>query len=709
MSRLLARLALRHARLVIAGWLVFVAVCGGFAVRLPGEAREPGLTPPGDHEAVMRVLAERFGVPERPVALLFERDEHVSRDRFDAFIREVLRQVEQAGGFGAIASPIGRPEMQRDRYAYATLAFEDPNADRTSDIRQLQALLSDAETEGLSVRATGTDAIQADVNAASRSDLRQAERIGLPIALLVLWLALGGLVPAMIPIAAGLASVVGAMGIMALAGRAMTLSVFVIDVLPMVGLALSIDFGLLLASRYRHERHGRPIAAALERTIASAGSAIVVSGLCMLFGLIGILSIRMPIFRSVALGAAVAVALAVLAALTLVPALLGLLGDRYRPPAIKDAAQGGWQRFVDRIMRRPIAVALTASALLAACIVPAFGMKLAIPDAASLPAGTPSRQAAEEMAAEFGMPNATPVWMLAESRGAAFGPADWADAEQAVRLLAANPRVLRVDAELRGVPLSAGRLTEWDIKQPLGKASPGSPTTEGWAERGNLLMISVLIEGEPGSREAREGVRSLAAEVGGLRLYAGGEAPYEREVLEETGRGLRKALPFIGIANLAVLVWRFRSLLVPLKAVLMNFASIAAAYGATAWLFDADRLGSGDSAIAVMIPVFVFGLTFGISMDYGVFLFARIRERYVQTGDNERAVREGLAQTGPVITAAAAILLAVTLPFAFGDVTGVRQLGIGIAAAVSIDATIVRMLLVPALMKLFGRWNWWLP
>ncbi|MBB6672750.1 MMPL family transporter [Cohnella nanjingensis] len=704
MSGALARLAVRRGRGIIFGWLLLLAVSGWFAVKLPEAAKEPGLSAPGTHAQVQRALAERFGIPARPVLLLFERETGVARSRFDAFIRSALARVEAAGGFGRIDAPNEGAGRTSGRYAYATLSFDAPGADRAANIRRLRALLPVGE--GISVRVTGEDAVQADVNATSQADLRQAERIGLPIALLILWLALGGLVPALIPIASGMVAVVGAMGVLYAVGRHLALSVFVIDVLPMVGLSLSIDFALLMASRFRSELRRRPIEEALARTIASSGGAVAASGLCMLFGLIGILWIRMPIFRSVALGAMIAVALSVLAALTLVPALLASMGDRFRTPEAGTGPKGHWLALSGFVMRRPAAVACAAAALLAVCILPAAGMRLAIPTAASLPSETPSRQAAALWEQRFGWPGATQAWLLAESRGTAFGPEDWRDAREAVRRLAANPHVLRVDTALQGDTVTAGAVR--DLPRPMLARLAGMETSHSF-NQGNLLLISVMVGGEAGSREAQEGIRSLDAQVGGLRLYASGEAKYHQEVLSEIRVRLLDALSFIFAANGAALVWMFRSLVVPLKAILLNFASIAASFGLTTWLFASGRLGGGDSDIAVMIPVFVFGLTFGISMDYGVFLFARIREIYTRTGDNERAVREGLAQTGPVITAAAAIMLAVTLPFAFGGVAGVRQLGIGIAAAVFIDATIVRLLLVPALMKLLGRWNWWLP
>ncbi|PQP81127.1 hypothetical protein C0Q44_22085 [Paenibacillus sp. PCH8] len=228
------------------------------------------------------------------------------------------------------------------------------------------------------------------------------------------------------------------------------------------------------------------------------------------------------------------------------------------------------------------------------------------------------------------------------------------------------------------------------------------------------IRVVATVRGEPGSDEVAgwlDRMRSddQALAMNGMTIRYGGEAAKQHEIMQEVTRQLPKVLVFVVVSNYVVLLAAFRSLLIPIKAILMNLLSLAASFGILVWVFNEGHLGMEPSAIAIMIPVFIAGLVFGISMDYGVFMLSRIREIYIRTGDSDLAVQQGLASTGTLITSAAAILLAVTMPFAFAEVTGVRQLGIGITAAVFIDVTLIRLILIPALMKLMGRWNWWLP
>jgi RND superfamily putative drug exporter len=312
-------------------------------------------------------------------------------------------------------------------------------------------------------------------------------------------------------------------------------------------------------------------------------------------------------------------------------------------------------------------------------------MKVAIPDASSLPQSYASRAAAADFEARFAPPaNAIVYFAAAEPPKAASHAhmqkaAYWKQAYSLVDRLRSDRYVAQAE--------------------PLFRQS-------------SRMLIRVTLLGDRSSAETHSWLRHWEHEglsASDTAFLLGGEAKYEQEVLDEISSRYLYVLLFIVTANYMVLFAAFRSILIPLKAIAMNLLSLGAAFGILTWLFEGGHLGIEPYSIAVMIPVFIFGLVFGISMDYGVFLLSRIAEIYERTGDNDASVREGVASTGRMITCAAAILIAVTLPFAFGDVVGVRQLGAGIAAAIFIDATIVRMVLVPALMKLLGRWNWWTP
>lgn len=303
-------------------------------------------------------------------------------------------------------------------------------------------------------------------------------------------------------------------------------------------------------------------------------------------------------------------------------------------------------------------------------------MRMSIPGPESLPPGTESREAAQLFAERFIPPMTSQVYFIAEEQR--FGTASEWTADRIRGDLERDPRVIHLDTRL-------------------------SPNRDG-----SYLVTAQLI-GNASSDEVMRWVRERERQYGAMNVLIGGEAKYQQEVHDEIFTRIPYVLAFVSASNFLVLARAFRSLLLPVKAVAMNLISIGAALGIVSWLFREGKWGLEASDMAVMIPVFIFGLTFGISMDYGIFLLTRIYESYLRTRDNEAAIREGLTGSGRIITSAAAIMIAVTAPFALAGVTGVKQLGLGIALALFIDATIIRLVLVPTLMKLLGKWNWWMP
>lgn len=506
----------------------------------------------------------------------------------------------------------------------------------------------------------------------------------------------------------GISAVITAMGITSLLGYQLELSNFIINVIPMVGMALSIDFALIILSRYREElqrvyaREGhfqlRSDSAIqrelLQQTLRTAGRAVLFSAACVLLGLLGLLWIRLPMFLSVSLGAIIVLILSLLLNVTLLPAILSLNANRIfrsfllknsssHPSAVKTGLEGSfWHRWSAMVMKHPVWMGLAGTTLLLWCVFPVTRMELAVPDASSLPATMESRQAAEQVQHNFGQ---------------------------------ARMSVIDIVIGEKGQPLTASHVKLAAIKlHELQQDSRVTPVQALWNISGSFMQLKIAVQGEPGSDKIKDWLRQaraadVAAGAQGIPVRYGGEAVYQNEIMQEVFQRLPKVLVFVIVSNYLVLLLAFRSLLIPLKAILMNLLSLAAAFGILVWVFNEGHLGMQASAVAIMIPVFIAGLVFGISMDYGVFMLSRIQEVYRQTRESDLAVQQGLASTGRLITSAAGILLAVTVPFAFAEVEGVRQLGIGITAAVLIDVTLIRLVLVPSLMKLMGRWNWWLP
>lgn len=676
---------MQHRRSIMLFWLLVLLLLGFFSVRLPLVLQDHGLMPSGAYAIVQDRLASDFHMPDDPVMIVFENKSSVKQ--FRAYIDQTLQNVQQLKSVKTIQSPLLYAGMMNKNYAYALLSFHEKGSQIAPIIDQLNSLLP--QSQYASAKLTGKPVVQADVNKASLRDLTHAERIGIPIAFIILWIAFGGLVSALIPIVIGVITVASTMGIMYFVGQKIELSNFVLNVIPMVGLALSIDFALLIVNRFREELQLKPVQQALHATIASAGRAVLYSALCFFLGLAGIMFIPLPLFHSVALGAIIVLTIAVMLVFTLMPIILLSLWriiKSERPPV--RARHSIWLALSRLAVKRPVVTAAIAILLLVLCFIPLFSMKLSVPDASSLPQSYPSRIAFESYEAHFTSVSTTDVAIIAEASANRFNKDDLYHAYKLVKKLQADPNVLVVKSIFTNTELYR------------------------YYQNGNRMLMLVTLQSEKSAEATRDWLRKWEIEgraSADLPFLIGGEAKYEQEVFDAIFTNLNKVFLFILTTTYVLLLVAFRSLLIPVKTILMNLMSLGAAFGILTWLFQKGIIGAEPENIAIMIPVFIFGLVFGISMDYGVFLLSRIFEEYKITSDNKHAVITGLASISRLISAAAGIMIAVTVPFAFGEVVGVKQLGIGIAVAILIDATIIRMVLVPVLMVLLGKWNWWLP
>ncbi len=684
MLRKITSFSIRYSSWVIGFWFVLTGILGSFAVQLPSVLGDHGLVTNGQYAQVQKVLSRQFHIPDEPVIVLFNNDKGMSKRAFHSYILRTLNTVERISGVNVAASPLNRQELEKGNYAYALLSvLPGSTPDKLRTMEQIREAASGDQNYRVTI--TGKPVIQEDVNRSSKHDLKAAERIGIPVAFVFLVFTLGGLVPASIPIIAGAMTVIIAMGIMYGIGvyGGMPLSVFVYNVIPMVGMAVCIDFALLMVSRFREERVHLSVNEALLQTMATSGKAIVVSVACVSLALIGTFYIRMPIFNSVSLGALVVLAVSLLVNLTFVPALLYKLRKRISSNVRNGNVHRGrspWYLFIAVVMKRPLVSAGLAIGVLFICLYPIRAMQVSIPGPESLPKDKESRMASEIVIERFQPRFVSQALMIVKDKvdGDGVGIPSQQIVDQIRRELGQDPIVIDMEIEK-----SSGRK--------------------------GLHLISVWLKGNETSKEVMEWVRERADKYGALDVQIGGEPKYHQEVHDEVFTRMKFVLVFVLLSNFIVLCVAFRSLFIPLKAILMNLVSIGASFGILTWLFQEGRFGMEPTDIAIMIPVFIFGLTFGISMDYGIFLLSRIQESYRNTGDNDHAIREGMTGSGKIITSAAAIMIAVTAPFAVADVSGVKQLGMGIAVALFLDATIVRMVLVPSLMKCLGKWNWWMP
>jgi len=603
---------------------------------------------------------------------------------------------------GAMYTMVPDPSLvSRDRHATVVpVSMAGSQSEIEKNVDALSAAVKKAgQGDGFEVLVTGGPSINRDFTQIGESDLKSGEIFGIGVALVILVLVFGALVAAGIPLLLSVVSIVIAMGMAAIAGQFLELSTFITNMITMIGLAMGIDYSLFIVSRYREERGaGRSKLDAIARTGGTAGRAVVFSGGSVIVALGGLLLVPMSIFHSMALGAMFAVLGAVLAALTLLPALLGLLGDRVnslRVPFLKGARNHGhpaeagfWHRIAHGVMARPV-VSLTVAGLVL-LVAGSFYFQL---DEGSvgvdtLPADRESRQAFDLLSADF------PSSLMANVQIAVDGAAADPAVQSAVASLAA---AIEADPAFEGAIITAT-----------------SPT-------GDLTVLTFPQTAGQTDEQAREAVRRLRTEVipqafSGVPATAlvTGQAAYAVDYLATIEQYTPWVFLFVLGLSFIFLTAVFRSLVVPLKAILMNLLSVGAAYGLLVMVFQ-KGWGAGlfglqqVDYIEAWIPLFLFAILFGTSMDYHVFLLSRIRERFDEGHSNTDSVAFGLGSTAKIITGAAIIMVAVFSGFAAGQLVMFQQLGFGLAVAVLLDATIVRTVLVPAAMRLLGDANWWLP
>jgi RND superfamily putative drug exporter len=552
--------------------------------------------------------------------------------------------------------------------------------------------------EGFEINIVGEASIGKDFETISQEDLRTGESIGLAAALLILILVFGVLVASLVPIAMALASIIIAFGISALLGQAVELSFFLINFVGLIGLAVGIDYSLFIVSRYREERaRGADKLEAIEASALTASRAVLFSGMTVVIALLGLLIVPTVIFQSLAIGAIVVVGVSVLAALTLLPAILSLLGDRIdslriplfgraRARAAPERGGGGfWGAIAAAVMRRPLLSLIAAAALLIALAIPTLDLKTGDSGISTLPDSTQTADGFSILKEEFAGGLASPTEIVVDG-----------DAQ--------SPAVISAVEELQQT-----------LPEQFG------PATVETNSGGNLTVVSAPVLGDVVEEPAFDAVRELRDEVipaafagSGAEVFVTGQTAVSLDFRELTNTYWPIVIGFVLALSFILLTVAFRSIVIPLTSIVVNLLAVGAAYGLLVLVFQkgwaTDLLGFQQTdTIEPFIPLVLFTVLFGLSMDYQVFLLSRIRERYDETGDNADAVWFGVASTGRIITGAALIMVAVFAGFATGRLVPLQQMGFGLAVAILIDATIVRAVLVPAAMRLLGERNWYLP
>ncbi|MCX6362590.1 MAG: MMPL family transporter, partial [Actinobacteria bacterium] len=598
---------------------------------------------------------------------------------------------------------------------------------------------------GLTTYLTGDPAVYADIEQISAEDLRTAEMYTLPIAIIVLVLIFGTLVAAALPVIGGGMAVTVTLGAFWVLAQFLDISVFAMNVATLLGLAVGIDYSLFMVGRFREELGaGHTVAEAVEITVEYAGRSIFFSGLTVVVGLLGLVVIPFMSMRSMGLGGALVVIFSVLAALTLLPALLGLLGsrvDRLRVLGRSGKEGAFWGRWSDWVMRHPVPVLVGTLLVVLVFAWPVLHIEREIPGATALPQRSESRQGYDILQTRFDVAALSPIYVLATwTTGAgALEPANLRALFEYGRRLQTLPGVARVSSvvNLPGIETPEAAARFWRaVQRPAGSGPPPNATSLSGLLQGLLgaqqreaalrllslttapgtALFQVVPKESPTSVEAQ----SLAVSVFELpppedmTVLVGGTSMSVYDFVHILYQRFPWIIFFVVCVTAAVLLLLLRSVILPIKAVFMNVLSLLAGYGAVVWIFQDGHLQwlfdfRSSGAIDAELPVILFCTVFGVSMDYEVFLLTRMREAWDQTGDNLQAVRFGLSRTGRIVTSAALIIVVVGGSFAFTSILVTKAIGIGLAVAVALDATVIRILMVPAFMRLLGRWNWWIP
>jgi RND superfamily putative drug exporter len=684
-TRAAAMASARHPWRTIASWTLAVLAVFFLAAAAGGTFVDDFSAPGSQSARAMDLVTENVPEAAKGKALVvFEAQDGATLDQDQADVATVLEKVDKLDHVASVTDPFQAGTVSADgRIAYAELTLDVPEREMGKPaFATLSQGVTGIDAENVRVELGG-DAVFLNAGGGSSGHVG----IGLLVALLVLLVVFGTLVAAVLPIGLALVAVGAGIGGITLLAGFMNVSVSAISVAGLVGLGVGVDYALFVVARYRENRTaGQDNRRALAAAMGTSGAAVVFAGGTVVIATSALAITGVGVLTSIGLATAMMVFSSVIAAITLLPALLSLLGDRidkgsvirrHRPA--KAAQETAWWRFGHRVSARPWPYLLGSVIILLAIAAPALWMQTAFPAAGDAPKETTHRKAYDLLSEGFGTGINAPLMVV-------------------------------IDLNARGTDAAGVTAVAQNIAAVPGITSVGDAQT---SKDGDTVVFTATPTTGPADRDTSTTIDRVRDLIPGNVYITGITA-----VTDDLNAQLSRKLPlFIGAViavSFLLLMLVFRSVAVPLKAAVMNLLSIGAAYGVIVavfqWGWGATLLGlQGATPITSIIVIIMFPILFGLSMDYEVFVLSRIREEYVRTGDNKESVARGLAGTGRVVTSAALIMVAVFLSFVASPIPSLKMLGLGLATAILIDATVVRMVLVPATMALLGKANWWLP
>jgi putative drug exporter of the RND superfamily len=640
----------------------------------------------------------------------------------------VLQSLRSIPGIRTLAAPADHPEYRSSdgRTQYSVISLDPTVTDPVPVIEQIEDLLQRQVARRWRTFVTGKAVVDRDAQRISKSDLSQAELIALPLTLLVLLVVFGSWVAASLPIGMGLLTVSVTFGLLYFIAQRLQMSVLALNFTSMLGLGLGIDYSLLIVNRFREEMAAGSVAQAIERTMDTAGRAVFVSGATVGISLVCLMLFPISILRSIGISGSIVVLLSVAAALTVLPALLAVIGPRInqgrwlRPLRWR---QDFWLKIARQVTRRSVLSLVSVLLIIALLSAPFLRAQFGLGDASILPANLPSRTGIEVIQRAFGPGETAPILLAIQTQER--GERVLSDRQippltDLVRRLQSDPRVARVTSLFNITPpTGAPEFTAADYQKlyaaPRETWPAGLSSAVTTLSNNNTTLIAITsrtVSHTDASHDLVQEMRRL--NLPGLTVQVGGQAASEIDTLQEVAQRFPWILGGTMAITFVVLSLLFQSVVLPIKAILMNFLSIGASFGALVFVFQEGHLKQWLNFeplgyLDILLPLVLFCVVFGLSMDYEVFLLTRIKEIYDESGDNSRSVMEGLQHTGGIITSAATLMIVVTGAFALTSIIFMKALGLGIALAILIDATLIRVILVPASMHLMGKWNWWAP
>lgn len=732
----------RRRRAVLAVWLVLLSVAGVGALGLSDRLSGGGWYA-AESQSSRAIAASQDGFVGRgptTVTLVTRDDRHTAADPAfavrgaDVFAEVTGRpdlRVSSAFGWATSEEPLRSAYLgDSGRTTVTTLGLDLEDGDARRELPAIQAELDELyRGQGMLVSLVGAAPLWGEINVLSEHGLVRAELVALPLLIVIMLLIYRGWVAAGLSLLVAVTSIVWTLGLLSIVASFVELSIFVQNAATMLGLGVAVDYSLFLISRYREQvAAGDPSEQALVSALRTAGHTVLSSGLTVVLAMSTLFIVDLPVIRSLALGAVVVVAVAVVVNLVVLPALLAVVGRhvaRRGPRHRRRATTGRWERWAARVMRYPVVSLAAGAGVLALVALPAANLSTFTPDARIVPSDTTVRKGWDAVTTDFGPGAASPmnVVLRLDREVTSSAAAD--------EVLALPQRLEEMDGVARVVTAGtllrdAGVTDQLAALAPAGRAAlpPDLAQAVGHylADDGRTVVVEVVPDGTASSDSARALLPQVREEVGELTGRPGDRVT--AMVGGETAEGvdgnatIGEALPFVAGAMLVViylvLMVTFRSIFLPLKAIAMNVASVAATYGVLVVVFQeglgADLLGFEPTGnVTNFVPVLLLTLLFSLSTDYEVFLLSRVREEWAAGATDAQAVARGLALTAPLISGAAVLMVAVFSAFALASVLPVQELGLGMAVAIVLDATLVRLVLVPASMRLMGRWNWWFP